>query len=785
MSALGTVVRAGVSRRRVQTLVMTLTTMMAVTASVLAAGLLVVSQGPFDHAFAAQRGAQLTVRFDPGRVGAAQVAATARVPGVTSAAGPYPVLSLAPRIGANRTGMPVGAPVPPLTVVGRSGTGGPVDDLRLTQGRWATGSGEIVLGLGDNDPVGVGDRITLPDLPGRPTLTVVGLAASVGRSADAWVSPAEAAALTAPGSTAGYQMLYRFSSAGTDAQVAADRDAIAAAVPAGAIGEAASYLPVRQAAARNSATYVPFVVAFGVLGLVMSVLIIGIVVSGAVGAATRRIGILKSLGFAPAQIVRGYVGQALIPATAGSVLGVAFGNLLAIPVLHQEGGALGIGAPGIPLWVDLAVPAAVLATAAATALVPALRAGRLSTTEALAVGRTPRAGRGRAVRRLLGRAPLPRPLSLGLAHPFARPGRSATMVAAVLLGTVGATFGVGLALSLGDVENGIGRDNAGAVTVPDFSFSDNPGAVMRTADPNAVAAVIGAQHGTRSWFGTTMTQVGVAGLAGATQVFSFQGDSSWAGYQMVSGHWIDGPGQVVAPAGLLSATGTRVGDTVTLTDNRHRVPVRIVGEVLSLHQSLYTEQATLAGLDAFVLPGSTQYSVDLTPGTDGVAYLASLNRALSPLGITALPTQQRISPTIIAMDGLAAMLTAMLVAVAGLGVLNTVLLDTRERVHDFGVLKALGMAPRQTVAMVVTSVSGIGLLAGAVGVPIGIAVHHSVLPVMGRAAGTGIPAVDLSVYRLPLLVPLLLGGLVIATAGALLPAGWAARARTATALRTE
>ena len=66
----------------------------------------------------------------------------------------------------------------------------------------------------------------------------------------------------------------------------------------------------------------PFLVAFGVLGLVMSVLIIGIVVSGAVGAGTRRIGILKALGFTPAQVVRAYVAQALIPAAVGTVLGV-------------------------------------------------------------------------------------------------------------------------------------------------------------------------------------------------------------------------------------------------------------------------------------------------------------------------------------------------------------------------------------------------------------------------------------------------------------------------------
>jgi putative ABC transport system permease protein len=32
-------------------------------------------------------------------------------------------------------------------------------------------------------------KMTFPDLPGSPTLTVVGLARSVADSADAWVSP--------------------------------------------------------------------------------------------------------------------------------------------------------------------------------------------------------------------------------------------------------------------------------------------------------------------------------------------------------------------------------------------------------------------------------------------------------------------------------------------------------------------------------------------------------------------------------------------------------------------
>jgi putative ABC transport system permease protein len=60
-----------------------------------------------------------------------------------------------------------------------------------------------------------------------------------------------------------------------------------------------------------------------------------------------------------------------------------------------------------------------------------------------------------------------------------------------------------------------------------------------------------------------------------------------------------------------------------------------------------------------------------------------------------------------------------------------------------------------------------------------------VLPVMGHAAQTDVPPSVLSVYSPWGLVLLGLAGLAIAVAGALGPAGWAARTRTAFALRAE
>lgn len=208
-----------------------------------------------------------------------------------------------------------------MTVVGRPDPGRGVDEVTLLDGRWPTRSGEIVLSAGSSIPPTMGMEITFPDLPGGPTLAVVGVARSVTQTADAWVVPSQLPALTAPGS-GGYQMLYRFTDAGTTAQIAAGGKAVTKSLPPGsAVGEQ-SWLTVKKNAERDTALYVPFLIAFGALGLVMSVLIVGNVVASAVGTGTRRIGVLKAVGFTPAQVVRAYVGQALIPAAAGTALGV-------------------------------------------------------------------------------------------------------------------------------------------------------------------------------------------------------------------------------------------------------------------------------------------------------------------------------------------------------------------------------------------------------------------------------------------------------------------------------
>jgi putative ABC transport system permease protein len=791
--AVARAVRGGIGRRRgVQTVVIALVLVVSTASSVLGLALVVDSHATFDHAFSAQRGAHAVATVDVSRATPAALAATARLPQVTAAAGPFAEANV------TATDSSPGAPavaLPPLTLAGRATPGGPVDDVTLQDGHWPQRTGQVVMEANtDGFGAGIGDTVTVSSAPGKPRLTVVGLATSVSRSADGWVVPAQIPALRALGTPAAAEMLYRFHSAGSAAAVSAGTVAVTRALPVGAVTATQSYLSVRAAQRNQVAVYSPFVVAFAIIGLVMSVLIVANVVSGAVIAGYYRIGILKSIGFTPGQVVAAYTGQVAVPAVAGGLGGVALGNLLAAPLLRKTANVYAVGQLGVPIWVNVVVPLAMCCLVALAAIVPALRAGRLSATRALAAGRAPRTGRGYLAHRLMSRLPLPRPVTIGLASPFARPARMAATVAAVLLGVTAVTFAVGLVTTIRRAVADLNLTKTEQVQV----FYNGPGPSGReqprrprasSGQPQrALAAALGSLPATAHYVLEEDDQyVRVSGLVQPIPVTAFLGDARWLGYAMSSGHWYTGPGQVVVPKRVLTTLHATVGDTVTITGLGGRaIPVRIVGEVFdSQHDGLtmLTDWRTLTAADPGLTPDpmNAQYDVGLRPGTDPVTYVHALGPMLGPSYGFSINQNGGAAIAIT----LAGTLTLLLSIAAGLGVLNAVVLDTRERVHDLGVFKAVGMTPRQTVAIVLCSVAGTGLLAGVLAVPAGVVVHRYVIPAMAGAAGLGVPPSLQNVYGVAELAALALAGLMIALVGALLPAGWAAQSRTASALRAE
>ena len=135
-----------------------------------------------------------------------------------------------------------------------------------------------------------------------------------------------------------------------------------------------------------------------------------------------------------------------------------------------------------------------------------------------------------------------------------------------------------------------------------------------------------------------------------------------------------------------SATG------VTFTLGGRQAAVRIVGELFDTRDrgiSMVTGWSTLARIDAGLVPD--QYDVGLRPGTSPLRYAQELAAKLGRNYFVGL--NNRKADVIDAMIGLITTLTLLLAAVAALGVLNTVVLNTRERIHDLGVFKAIGMTP--------------------------------------------------------------------------------------------
>jgi putative ABC transport system permease protein len=88
--------------------------------------------------------------------------------------------------------------------------------------------------------------------------------------------------------------------------------------------------------------------------------------------------------------------------------------------------------------------------------------------------------------------------------------------------------------------------------------------------------------------------------------------------------------------------------------------------------------------------------------------------------------------------------------------------------------------------MTLASILPVGLLAGLIGMPVGIVAQHAVLTHMGQiAAKANIPASVFDVFPMVMFVALALSGVAIGIAGAMAPARRASVPRIAPVLQAE
>ncbi|MFF4186634.1 FtsX-like permease family protein [Streptomyces sp. NPDC001691] len=781
MSAVWRASRAAVRRRRLQTSVIALVVLVSSMALVVALGLLDVASSPFDRLFGAARGAHVVATFDAAKTSADQVARTAHRPGVEAAAGPFPqaVVDLPRSVAEEMPGMGSGS----LSVVGRADPGGSVDRLDLFAGHWATGPGELVLALPDAPGMGNGPHSPLGkrvQLPGLAPLTVVGLASSVSGTAQAWVSPQQIEALH----PTTYQMLYRFDRAATSGQITTGTTSVTSGLPSGSLVAHQSYLTLKAQVASQPNAFVPFLMAFGILGLLVAVLIVGNVVSGAVVSGFRHIGVLKSLGFKPNQVVAVYLVMVCVPAAVGAAIGTALGGVVAKPLLHQvfQGASLGQVnvTASVSSWVYVVTALGMPAVVVLAALIPALRSHRLSAARAISAGSAPSGGRALKVQRRLAGARLPRSVSLGLGLPFARPGRSLLTISAVLLGVATVTFATGLSTTM--VSYGDAVESSGRLQVVVWRGEARFGQTVPHHDDASAQALLRGLPQAADVSAVGFADVRLLGQSEGVTIQGAREGRSVLQDDLARGRWMKAPGEVVASGRFLAKHGLHVGDSFALGAADGRTErVTLVGEVMSGPADMMrADWPTLTALAPNT--EANQYWVRLAPHADTAAYMKAV-RAADP-GLS--PSEQTsVNAGAMTVISSASALTVMLALVAAMGVFNTVVLSSRERRRDLGMLKSIGMTPRQVTMMLVVSMAGLGLVGGILGLPLGVAAYQVVIPLTESSAHIALADWMLDVWHPGTMALLALAGVAIAALGAVIPARAAARQTIARVLHTE
>ena len=781
MSSIMTKVLGDLKRRRLQAAVIALVIFLASGTTTLGLTLLQTASDPWDRAFEAQKGAHLTVHFDRHKVDTQQLAGTPALIGASASAGPWPlVYGAAFALGTHKY---------QLNTVGRDSAQADVEILQLVAGRWVEGPGEIVVtrAFADFNRVRLGDRLLSLGSLEKPALVVVGEAVDIDEggaelsSQSAWVAPSQLP-LLAP--DWGYTMVYRFAQAPSESELQDKVARLEAALPPGAVQYSLDYLAFKLLFNITNQLVVTFLLAFGIFALLACAATVANLVSGIVIASYREIGVMKAVGFTPLQVVGTLVGQMLVPALAGCVLGIPAGVALSIPLVDRAAASLALPseppfAPAMALATLLVVTAVVLLAA----VLPGLRAGRLSAVGAISLGSAPSGGRRSLVGSWLRRLPLPQPLALGSGDAFARPQRAALTVLAVLVGVTTLVFAGGLRTSVQHLFDTSGPGGLSGNPHTDVTIQRS------IAYPDQkVMATLAAQPETDLVIGGARNLETVPGVGGRLPVWiiAYRGDSARLGIPVISGRWFSAPGEVVAPRRILEASHLKVGDRFRAVIRGSAVELQVVGEIFSttdLGYEIDMDISTLAAAAPGVQP--TYYFVKLKPGSDAETYARRV-QATEPDFVDASPN--RIHGSVSGIDTLNSVmlvLAAVLALIAVAGVFNTLLLNTREHARETAVLKALGMTPLQVLAMVAASAVLLGSVGGLLGLPAGVAVHRALMEALARVVGNDLPDSLFRVFSAPGLILLALAGVAVALVGSLLPARWAAMTRVAEVLHSE
>ena len=523
---------------------------------------------------------------------------------------------------------------------------------------------------------------------------------------------------------------------------------------------------------------------FGGIAAVAALLIAGQVIGRQLRLGAGDLGTLRALGASPAVTtgdgLPGVLGAIVVGALLACAVAVGLSPLAPLGSIRAVYPYPGVAFDWTVLGAGFALFVCLLAAAAAVI------AYRRAPHRALARGAPSRAT-GSAVVRAAWAAGLPAPAAEGVRlalDPRAERGRApvrsailgTVLATVVLLATV--TFGASLT-TLVSHPSLYGWNWTYALSSGVIYVNHNQTTAVLDHDPE-VAAWTGV------WFGTAqIDDVTVPVLGTDTK--------APVAPPLLSGHGLQGQGQVVLGATTLAQLHKRVGDVVTVTDGGpHPFQLRIVGTAtlpsMGVAATLHTEMGTGAVLPYQDIPGTNgnqpnNILVTLVPGANLAAQQKVLQTIVpADVGGVVLPVQRPAEIADFQSMGTAPVILAGALVLGALSsLLLTLMSSVRRRRRDLALLKTLGFTRRQLSATVAWQ-STAAIAAGAiVGVPLGIALGRALWDLFARQISV-VPEPTVPALTVVLIV---LGALVLANLVALLPGRLAGRTPAAALLRAE
>ncbi|MHB8892137.1 MAG: FtsX-like permease family protein [Candidatus Limnocylindrales bacterium] len=206
---------------------------------------------------------------------------------------------------------------------------------------------------------------------------------------------------------------------------------------------------------------------------------------------------------------------------------------------------------------------------------------------------------------------------------------------------------------------------------------------------------------------------------------------------------VDQGGAVILPRARAEHMRVGVDDVIAVATTSGLVELRVVGVVDRSFPGRTGEAALVGWTDAterFGMAGADVFVVRYVPGREAEASVAVHQLAIQR-ALTAAPVSQVEGAVGDALDrvfGLLDLLALASVLIAALGIVNTLSMDTWERVRELGMLRAAGMSRRQVWRSVLVEAGILGAIGATVGSLAGIAIGVLLVATAGGRLEDGI-----------------------------------------------